>query len=285
MSFYSENKWFRYSVISLYSLASMGIFFLVGLFSKRRRVLRSKWTLSLIFGTNLIFPQFVLAMPFVGTTLLNMAGMCSMYLGLRFKVIGLTGGIASGKSTVSRLLSENGYKIIDADAISHQMRKFDTHYQRLLVAEFGEQVFDPIKKEINSAVLGEIVFNSAEKRRRLGSLTNWRIFREMVKQIFKYRVMDGERYVVLDAPTLFETKVLEYFCCPIVVVYIEDEELQLKRLMMRNPDLSEDQAKKRIGAQYPVATKLARSDVHIENSYKVEDLERQILQKSMKEIE
>ena len=57
---------------------------------------------------------------------------------------------------------------------------------------------------------------------------------------------------MLDAPTLFESKILEHFCYPIVVVYIEDEELQLDRLMMRNTDLSEEQAKKRIGAQYPV---------------------------------
>ena len=108
-------------------------------------------------------------------------GMGAMYLGLKFRVIGLTGGIASGKSTVSKILSENGYKIIDADAISHQLRKFDTYYQQLLIAEFGQQVFDPVKKEINSAVLGEIVFSNIEKRRRLEKLTNWRIFREMLK--------------------------------------------------------------------------------------------------------
>ena len=221
---------------------------MIGLFSKRKQILRNKFVLSVIFGVNIVFPVSVLSLPFFGTTFLNLLGMGAMYMGLKFRVIGLTGGIASGKSTVSRILSENDFKIIDADAISHQMRKSDIHYQNLLVQEFGQQVYDPIKKEINSKVLGDIVFSNIEKRRALEKMTNWRIFREMMRQIFVARIINGEKRVVLDAPTLFESKILENFCHPIVVVYIEDQDLQLKRLLLRNPDLSEEQAKNRINA-------------------------------------
>ena len=95
------------------------------------------------------------------------------------------------------------------------------------------------------------MFSDREKRRRLEKITNWRIFLEMMWQIFHAKVLRGERHVILDAPTLFETKILENFCYPIVVVWIDDEEKQLERLMLRN-GLTKEEAIKRIEAQMPI---------------------------------
>ena len=80
-----------------------------------------------------------------------------------------------------------------------------------------------------------MVFANNELRQKLNKLTHWRIFKEMLKQMFHAKVTKGLKKVVLDAPLLFETKVLEHFCYPIIAVYIEDESLQITRLIERNP--------------------------------------------------
>lgn len=196
------------------------------------------------------FPSNLVLSPIQGILLIVLfqsVSLLGLSLGHKMRVIGLTGGIACGKSTVTKMLAQEGFTIIDADKISHELRAKNKTYQRALIKEFGDQVWDEDKKQIRSDVLGGIVFSDRDKRRRLESMTNWRIFAEMMWQIFHAKVLRGERLVVLDAPTLFETKVLEYFCYPIVVVWIDDEEKQLERLMLRN-GLTREEATKRIEA-------------------------------------
>ena len=90
------------------------------------------------------------------------------------------------------------------------------------------------------------MFNDVEKRIKLNKMTHWRVFKAMFKQMFYHRVIKGSNKVVLDVPLLFETKVLEHFCCPIITVCIQDEQVQLDRLLKRNPELSHEEAIKRI---------------------------------------
>jgi dephospho-CoA kinase len=249
----------KYVGLGAYSLACFCVFFYVGLMTKKYRIFKNKAALTALFGSNLLVSGFAFKMSIFGTTMVNFAGLSAMYFGIKMRCIGLTGGIATGKSSVSRILKEQGFKVVDADQISHDLRKFNRAYQRAVVQEFGEEVFDPVKKEINSVVLGQIVFADREKRRRLESLSRWRIFLEMVRQIIDYRVFKGEKNVILDAPTLFESGFLEHLCHPIIVVYIDDEDEQLKRLRDRNQHLTEEQAIQRMNAQFPVKTKLAKS--------------------------
>ena len=97
----------------------------------------------------------------------------------------------------------------------------------------------------------------------------------MYKQIFYHKIILRNNKVILDAPLLFETKILEHLCDPIICVYIEDEGKQLKRLMKRN-NFTKEEAQKRIDSQYPIKEKVLKSDIVIENGEKKEDLERQI---------
>ena len=154
--------------------------------------------------------------------LINVCALISFYLGIKLQVIGLTGGIACGKTTVSNILKENGYTIIDCDQISKDLRNNDEGYKKLLIKTFGQEIDD--NGQINSEKLGQIVFSDPKKRAQLNKLTHWRIFREIFLSIFKNKIMLGLSKVVLDAPLLFETKILEHICHPIVCVYISDEE-------------------------------------------------------------
>ena len=150
------------------------------------------------------------------------------YLGTRMSVIGLTGGIACGKSTVVKLfreLSNSDIKVIDCDLIVHEMYEDSAFIQKIFETFGRAEVASADGKSVDRTKLGEIVFKDHAKRRQLGKLINTPIFKMILKRIFWLRVIKREKYVVIDAPLLFESKVLEYFCCPIIVVAIADKEL------------------------------------------------------------
>jgi dephospho-CoA kinase len=114
------------------------------------------------------------------------------------------------------------------------MRKNDKTYQKQLIKAFGPTIWDATKHEIKSDVLGEIVFKDKSKRAILNSLSHWRIFRDIFYQIFYSRVYLGEKKVILDAPLLFETRLLEFICMPIILVYLPDKEMQVERIIKRD---------------------------------------------------
>lgn len=150
-----------------------------------------------------------------------------LFLGTKMSVIGLTGGIACGKSTVVELLAklgQNEFKVIDSDKIVHEMYKDDKFVAKVFSTFGKENVAAEDGKSVDRAKLGAIVFADREKRRQLAKLTDMPIFIEILKAIFRLRVLQGNPLVVLDAPLLFESKVLEYFCYPILVVAISDKD-------------------------------------------------------------
>ena len=102
------------------------------------------------------------------------------------------------------------------------MRKYDESYQRDLVREFGQEILDPNTREIKSDVLGDIVFADPSKRAILNKLSGKRIFKAIIKSIFFHKVWKNQKKVVLDAPLLFESRVLELICWPIVLIYLPD---------------------------------------------------------------
>ena len=150
------------------------------------------------------------------------------YLGTRMSVIGLTGGIACGKSTVVQMfkeLSSGDIKVIDCDSIVHKMYEDSAFIQKIFETFGRAEVASADGKSVDRTKLGEIVFKDHAKRRQLGKLINTPIFITILKRIFRLRFIEKAEYVVLDAPLLFESKVLEYFCFPIIVVAIADKEL------------------------------------------------------------
>ncbi|KAL8175623.1 UNVERIFIED_CONTAM: hypothetical protein K2H54_000585 [Gekko kuhli] len=188
-------------------------------------------------------------------------------------LVGLTGGIASGKSTVVAVLRELGCAIIDADVIARQVVQPGLPAYQRIVRAFGPEILTE-SGEINREALGSIVFSQPEKRQLLNSITHPEIQKEMLKQISKYFVL-GYRYVVLDVPLLFESGTLTRFMRHTVLVYC-DPPTQLSRLMRRS-GLTRAEAEARIAAQLPLDQKVKMADHVIDNSGSEEATRRQVL--------
>ncbi|KAF7708059.1 dephospho-CoA kinase domain-containing protein [Silurus meridionalis] len=188
-------------------------------------------------------------------------------------LVGLTGGIASGKSTVSSQLRELGCPVIDADVVARKVVEPRTRAYQLIVQNFGQEVLLE-NGEIDRQKLGHIIFSNPEKRRVLNSITHPEIHRAMFHHILYYFIR-GYRYVVLDVPLLFETRRLTQLMKHTVVVYC-DPGTQLARLMQRD-SLSQGEAEQRVAAQMPLSEKRGLARHVIENSGSREDTHRQVL--------
>lgn len=186
-------------------------------------------------------------------------------------LIGLTGGIASGKSTAVKYLQRLGAKTIDSDKIAHQVLEPGNEGYRRVVKEFGEEILDK-HGEIDRKRLGKMVFSSPTLLSKLEDLTHPLIIAE-IKEKARLLQQKSENPVVLDAPLLFE-KDLDSMVDEVWVVYVRPE-IQLKRLMARD-NLSEEEARARINAQLPLEQKRCLADRVLDNSGTEEDLQQQI---------
>ncbi|PCK20535.1 dephospho-CoA kinase [Bacillus pumilus] len=186
-------------------------------------------------------------------------------------VIGLTGGIASGKSTVSQMIKEHGIRVVDADVIAKEAVSKGTPALQQIVQTFGEDVLLP-NGELNRQQLGAIIFSDEEKRKQLNAIVHPEVRKEMLKRRDE-GVNQQETFVVLDIPLLFESQ-LESLVDRIIVVYTTPE-LQLSRLMHRN-DLSEEEALNRIRAQQPLEEKCKKADHVIENTKDLAFIRKQL---------
>lgn len=187
-------------------------------------------------------------------------------------VIGLTGGIASGKSTVANMFEELNIPVIDADQIAREvvMPKEETYNK--IVEFFGESILQE-DRTLNRKKLGAIVFADETKRKQLNELIHPAIRKRMLKRRDKY-IEKNVPCVVLDIPLLYENK-LTHFVEKIIVVYV-DEKTQLKRLMNRD-HLSEKEAKQRINAQLPLKDKVKLADATIDNRGSIEASKSQLI--------
>ncbi|XP_075418088.1 dephospho-CoA kinase domain-containing protein [Tenrec ecaudatus] len=177
-------------------------------------------------------------------------------------LVGLTGGIASGKSSVAQVFQQLGCAVIDADLIAQRVVQPGYPAHRRIVEAFGTEVLLE-NGHINRVALGELIFNQPDLRQLLNTITHPAIGKEMMKETFKY-FLQGYRYVILDIPLLFETQKLLRFMKHTVVVYC-DRDTQLKRLMQRNQLKLED-AEARITAQLPLKDKARLARHVLDNS-------------------
>ena len=146
-------------------------------------------------------------------------------LGTKMTVIGLTGGIACGKSTVVDMLKEKGrgeFKIIDSDKIAHDLYTKPEFVEKVFKVFGKDAIVNEDGKTVDRAKLGAIVFADSAKRKKLNSMTHGPIFYEILRQIFNLKIRSSHSLVILDAPLLFESKILEYLCHPILVVTVKD---------------------------------------------------------------
>lgn len=187
------------------------------------------------------------------------------------KLIGLTGGIASGKSTVASFLSRKGIPVIDADLIAREVVKRGKKAYREIVKSFGEGILD-VEGEIDREKLGNIVFAAPAKKDLLESITHPEIFREIQKKVAAFKKKKN-RIAVVDAALLFESGLDRHMHKNILVQIHPD--IQLKRLLARDP-LSETQAWQRILSQMPSPEKAKRADFVIDNSGAVAETQKRV---------
>ena len=178
------------------------------------------------------------------------------------QLIGLTGGIASGKSTVARRLAEHGAVIIDADQLARDVVAPGTAGLARIVAEFGPDVLTA-DRALNRSVLGQRVFADEGARATLEAIIHPAIHDEFQRRLDSVRSQDPNAVVVYDVPLLVETK--REFPFDLVVTTRAGQELQLERLLNeRGYDLAEAHA--RIAAQASDEQRIARADVVIDTS-------------------
>ncbi|QGQ47485.1 dephospho-CoA kinase [Metabacillus sediminilitoris] len=188
-------------------------------------------------------------------------------------VIGLTGGIASGKSTVSNMFRNQGIRIIDADKISRDVVEIGEPAYQQIVKTFGQDILLD-DQTINREKLGAIIFSNDKNRQQLNEIVHPAVRKEMLKQKQEEKEKNAKQ-VVLDIPLLFESK-LTHMVDVTVLVYV-DEQTQLKRLMNRN-GYSKEEAMMRIQSQLPLKEKVKLADVIINNNGSIEDTEAQVIE-------
>jgi len=188
-------------------------------------------------------------------------------------IIGLTGGIGTGKSTVSAMIKAKGIMVIDSDQIAREVVEPGSKALAQIVAHFGQEVLLPDGR-LNRKALGARVFGNEEERKRLMEITHPAIFAETEKRISEAK-KNGEALIVLDSPLLIETG--RYKQTDLVVLVYADEETQLQRIMSRD-NLTEEEARYRINAQMPIDEKRQYADIIIDNRGTIEELEVQVAQ-------
>lgn len=187
------------------------------------------------------------------------------------KLLGLTGGIASGKSTVGQLLREEGFPVIDADQVAREVVEPGTPALEEIFESFGHH----LKREdgsLDRKALGQIVFGQPQKLKQLNQITHPRVaqrFQEKVAALAE----QGEEVVIYEVPLLFETG-LHQMMNGVILVSLEQEQ-QLARLMKRE-GLNQEDALARIKSQMPLAEKQKLADWIIDNSGDLDDLKHSI---------
>lgn len=187
-------------------------------------------------------------------------------------LIGVTGGIATGKSTVSATLVQKGYTVIDGDEVARQVVRVGQPALQRIKEHFGPTAVTS-SGELDRSAIADLIFNDPEKRRKLNSIVHPEIYRQIGRQCLKCLWM-REAIVFLDLPLLFESGTMTSFVSKIIVVSCHADQ-QLQRLMHRN-GLTETEARARINSQMSLEEKCARADFVIDNSAQVSDTMKQV---------
>lgn len=196
--------------------------------------------------------------------------------------IGLTGGIATGKSTVSALLRQAGFPIVDADIVAREVVEPGTPTLEKIKLAFGPGIID--NGVLDRRKLGQIVFENGAQLKKLNDIMQPAISSAMADKINFWRLQNVP-ILVLDVPLLFERDYDKNKLVYKIIVVTASEEIQLSRLENRD-QLSNMEARNRVKAQLPMSQKIARADYVIDNNGRIEDLQEQVtvLIKKIKEI-
>jgi len=191
----------------------------------------------------------------------------------RQTIAGLTGGIASGKSTVAAMLAEAGARIVDADRIAHQVVLKGQPAWQDIVDHFGNGILTR-DGQIDREALGSIVFNDTEAKKALNGIVHPRVFETMAQEIQSLAASHPGDLVIMDVPLLIESGL--HTALPIVILVYVPEMMQKERLMRRD-GLNAADAAARIRAQMPIDAKRAHAHYIVDNSGDLGATRRQVL--------
>ncbi len=187
------------------------------------------------------------------------------------KWIGLTGGIATGKSTAKKLIEGLGYPVIDADIISHDITNIGREGYSKIVSHFGKQILHE-DRSLNRKALGQIIFNNLQKRLELENILHPIIQTEVRRQKQDY-ASKHHKICFYDVPLLFEKDLHKNF--DLVVLVWCDPVVQKLRLMARN-QLTDAEAQSRLSSQSEMSYKVKNSHICLDNSTDLKGLEKQV---------
>jgi dephospho-CoA kinase len=191
------------------------------------------------------------------------------------RVIGLTGGLASGKSAVAAILRDLGATVVSADAIAREIVEPGTPALREIIEAFGANALGPDGR-LDRARLAGRIFADPEARARLNAITHHRIRGRMRQEVERLqRTLPPEGVVILDIPLLLDTAPRDDFALEGVIVVAVDEAAQVERLRQRD-GLNPDEARRALAAQRPLREKVAEADWLIDNSGTPGDTRRQV---------
>ena len=186
--------------------------------------------------------------------------------------VGLTGGIASGKSTVAKMFVKNGAYLIDFDGLAHEVQEPGKPAWKEVVNYFGEIILQPDKK-IDRVKLGNIVFTDKEKLSELNNIVHPVVYQEWHVRLEKIGKKEKHAIVLSDIPLLFEGNMQNLFDLTILVLISPKE--QIRRLIARN-GVSKEEAGKRLKSQMPISEKIALANIVIDNGGSIPKTEKRV---------
>lgn len=192
-------------------------------------------------------------------------------------VVGLTGGVGTGKSTVSRILRERGYDVIDLDMISHEVIRFPQVVEKI-VENFGREVLEEDNSEnyvISREKLGKIIFRNKEKRLVLNSIMHPEILTAMRGKILEHKLENKtkNKIIFVEIQLLFEVQWEKEF--DYILLISASTDMQIRRILNRD-NRTYEEALNIINSQMPLDEKRKRSNFVIENNGSIQDLERKV---------
>ena len=188
------------------------------------------------------------------------------------KIIGITGGIASGKSTVTEFLRQKGFQVVDADAVVRQLQKPGRRLYQVLVVHFGEKILLE-NGELNRPLLASLIFSNPEEQ-EWSKRTQGEIIREELAAL-RNQFAQTEALFFMDIPLLFEQNYASWFD-ETWLVYV-NRDVQLERLMKRD-QISKEAAETRLNSQWPLERKISLSSHSLDNNGNQEQLIAQVVQ-------
>mgnify|MGYP000008979779 FL=1 len=188
------------------------------------------------------------------------------------KIIGITGGIASGKSTVTEFLRQKGFQVVDADAVVHQLQKPSGRLYQVLVEHFGEKILLE-NGELNRPLLASLIFSNPEEQ-EWSKRTQGEIIREELAAL-RNQFAQTEALFFMDIPLLFEQNYASWFD-ETWLVYV-NRDVQLERLMKRD-QISKEAAESRLNSQWPLERKISLASHSLDNNGNQEQLIAQVVQ-------